>query len=236
MQHRESPTRATEIMRSVEARHALDSVSSDVMSLHESFHTALTAMDDMESITGSILGEEATELDAILINTTLYQKAFKNRIRAQREADRETTGADRVGDIDPNDAFEAGPSGTTAEWQSALDILDDDFPNQTDAADQVSVHSQESDDTVRGALVTAQKSPQSDARGKEKVANPETQESRHQPAVPPPGESLQPTSGKNRLPTLFEVLSRRTTKPYSLFEFYIYMRDIQRSVDYLDFW
>lgn len=41
---------------------------------------------------------------------------------------------------------------------------------------------------------------------------------------------------RNRLPTLFEVLSRRTLPPVDLFTFYIYMRDQQRSVDYLDFW
>ncbi|KAI9891549.1 MAG: Bud site selection protein, Revert to axial protein 1 [Vezdaea aestivalis] len=39
-----------------------------------------------------------------------------------------------------------------------------------------------------------------------------------------------------RLPTLFEVLSRRTLPPVDLFSFYIFMRDQQRSVDYLDFW
>lgn len=41
---------------------------------------------------------------------------------------------------------------------------------------------------------------------------------------------------KNRLPTLNEVLQRRTQAPVDLFSFYIYMRDQQRSVDYLDFW
>lgn len=39
-----------------------------------------------------------------------------------------------------------------------------------------------------------------------------------------------------RQPTLFEVLSHRTLKPYTLFDFYLYMRDIQKRVDYLDFW
>ncbi|KZF22111.1 regulator of G protein signaling [Xylona heveae TC161] len=43
-------------------------------------------------------------------------------------------------------------------------------------------------------------------------------------------------AARNRLPTLFEVLSRRTLAPVDLFSFYIYMRDQQRSVDYLDFW
>jgi hypothetical protein len=46
----------------------------------------------------------------------------------------------------------------------------------------------------------------------------------------------QPDMNRNRLPTLFEVLSRRTLPPVDLFSFYIYMRDQQRSVDYLDFW
>ncbi|RFU78873.1 regulator of g signaling superfamily [Trichoderma arundinaceum] len=46
----------------------------------------------------------------------------------------------------------------------------------------------------------------------------------------------QPDMTRNRLPTLFEVLSRRTLPPVDLFSFYIYMRDQQRSVDYLDFW
>ncbi|KAJ9616615.1 Bud site selection protein, Revert to axial protein 1 [Cladophialophora chaetospira] len=41
---------------------------------------------------------------------------------------------------------------------------------------------------------------------------------------------------RNRLPTLMEVLGRRTLAPVDLFSFYIYMRDQQRSVDYLDFW
>ncbi|TLD38358.1 regulator of G protein signaling [Venturia nashicola] len=41
---------------------------------------------------------------------------------------------------------------------------------------------------------------------------------------------------RTRLPSLFEVLSRRSLAPVDLFSFYIYMRDQQRSVDYLDFW
>lgn len=55
----------------------------------------------------------------------------------------------------------------------------------------------------------------------------------HQPVDTPPP---QPDLSRNRLPTLFEVLSRRTLSPVDLFSFYIYMRDQQRSVDYLDFW
>lgn len=48
--------------------------------------------------------------------------------------------------------------------------------------------------------------------------------------------SPQPDLNRNRLPSLFEVLSRRTLPPVDLYSFYIYMRDQQRSVDYLDFW
>ncbi|KAF2128069.1 regulator of G protein signaling superfamily [Dothidotthia symphoricarpi CBS 119687] len=53
---------------------------------------------------------------------------------------------------------------------------------------------------------------------------------------------MQPAQGSHESvdrkawPTLFEVLSRKTVAPLDLFSFYIYMRDQQRSVDYLDFW
>ena len=43
-------------------------------------------------------------------------------------------------------------------------------------------------------------------------------------------------NNRYRLPTLNEVLQRRTLAPVDLFSFYIYMRDQQKSVDYLDFW
>ncbi|KAK5114012.1 hypothetical protein LTR62_003135 [Meristemomyces frigidus] len=53
----------------------------------------------------------------------------------------------------------------------------------------------------------------------------------------PRSRSATPDGGaRERLPNLFEVLSRRTLAPVDLFSFYIYMRDVQRSVDYLDFW
>ncbi|KAG7906570.1 hypothetical protein KL905_002466 [Ogataea polymorpha] len=40
----------------------------------------------------------------------------------------------------------------------------------------------------------------------------------------------------NRWPTLFEILNRRTQPPVDLWSFYVYMRDEQRNIDYLDFW
>ncbi|KAL8800677.1 MAG: hypothetical protein Q9182_004991 [Xanthomendoza sp. 2 TL-2023] len=43
-------------------------------------------------------------------------------------------------------------------------------------------------------------------------------------------------SRPSRLPSFIEVLDRKTQPPVDLFSFYIYMRDQQRSVDYLDFW
>lgn len=45
-----------------------------------------------------------------------------------------------------------------------------------------------------------------------------------------------PDLTRKRLPALDEVLNRTTTAPVDLFSFYIFMRDQQRSVDYLDFW
>lgn len=41
---------------------------------------------------------------------------------------------------------------------------------------------------------------------------------------------------RERLPTLFEVLNRRTQSPVDLWAFYVYMREQHRGVDYLDFW
>ncbi|KAK5128106.1 hypothetical protein LTR08_004198 [Meristemomyces frigidus] len=53
----------------------------------------------------------------------------------------------------------------------------------------------------------------------------------------PDSRASTPDGGiRERLPNLFEVLSRRTLAPVDLYSFYIYMRDVQRSVDYLDFW
>jgi hypothetical protein len=41
---------------------------------------------------------------------------------------------------------------------------------------------------------------------------------------------------RDRLPTLFEVLNRRTQSPVDLWSFYVFMREQYRGVDYLDFW
>lgn len=40
----------------------------------------------------------------------------------------------------------------------------------------------------------------------------------------------------NRLPTLGEILANRTKTPVDLFTFYLFMRDVEYKVDYLDFW
>lgn len=45
-----------------------------------------------------------------------------------------------------------------------------------------------------------------------------------------------PQDERNRLPTLFEVLNRKSLAPVDLWSFYVYTRDQHRGVDYLDFW
>ncbi|QPG76699.1 hypothetical protein FOA43_004093 [Brettanomyces nanus] len=40
----------------------------------------------------------------------------------------------------------------------------------------------------------------------------------------------------DRWPTLFEILNKKTLATVDLWSFYIYMRDTQKSIDYLDFW
>ncbi|GEQ72053.1 hypothetical protein JCM33374_g5739 [Metschnikowia sp. JCM 33374] len=39
-----------------------------------------------------------------------------------------------------------------------------------------------------------------------------------------------------RLPTLGEILSNKTKSPISLYNFYLYMKNVENNVDYLDFW
>ncbi|ODV78567.1 uncharacterized protein CANTADRAFT_90889 [Suhomyces tanzawaensis NRRL Y-17324] len=40
----------------------------------------------------------------------------------------------------------------------------------------------------------------------------------------------------NRLPTLGEILANKTKSPVDLFTFYLFMRDVENKVDYVDFW
>ncbi|GMM44971.1 Rax1 protein [Pichia kluyveri] len=48
------------------------------------------------------------------------------------------------------------------------------------------------------------------------------------------GNDLQ--SGIDRWPTLFEILNKKTQSPLDLWSFYVFMRDEQNAIDYLDFW
>jgi sarcosine oxidase delta subunit len=40
----------------------------------------------------------------------------------------------------------------------------------------------------------------------------------------------------DRWPTLFEILNKKTQSPLDLWSFYVFMRDEENSIDYLDFW
>jgi hypothetical protein len=82
-------------MRSPEARQALASISSDIISLHESFQA--TPGIEVESTAGSIIGDEAFDFDSLLINTTLYRKAFARRIRVQQGKIQEAVKVERTG-------------------------------------------------------------------------------------------------------------------------------------------
>lgn len=44
------------------------------------------------------------------------------------------------------------------------------------------------------------------------------------------------TDPLDRWPTLFEILNKKTQAPLDLWSFYVYMRDEQHSIDYIDFW
>lgn len=44
------------------------------------------------------------------------------------------------------------------------------------------------------------------------------------------------SSSLNRWPTLFEILNKKTQPPLDLWSFYVFMRDEENAIDYLDFW
>lgn len=44
------------------------------------------------------------------------------------------------------------------------------------------------------------------------------------------------TDTRDRWPTLFEILNKKTQSPLDLWSFYVFMRDEAHSIDYIDFW
>lgn len=44
------------------------------------------------------------------------------------------------------------------------------------------------------------------------------------------------TETRDRWPTLFEILNKKTQSPLDLWSFYVFMRDEAHAVDYIDFW
>lgn len=44
------------------------------------------------------------------------------------------------------------------------------------------------------------------------------------------------TDKRNRWPTLFEILNKKTQSPLDLWSFYVFMRDEKDLIDYIDFW
>lgn len=80
---RETAVKTSEIMRSPEAKRVLASVSSDAISLHDSFHTAPGF--DEESTRGSVIGDEVFGFDEILTSTTLYRRIYaRNMVKSQQ--------------------------------------------------------------------------------------------------------------------------------------------------------
>lgn len=58
----------------------------------------------------------------------------------------------------------------------------------------------------------------------------------HNPYKSTPNHSSADIISRDRLPTLFEVLNKKTDAPLDLWSFYVFMRDDQHAIDYLDFW
>jgi hypothetical protein len=89
-------------------------------------------MDDVESVAESILGDETSNLDAILINTTLYKKAFKSRRKAQKQAFRDTKEVKETDFIVPETTFQLPDpppnTGSTTDPESSNHQIGSFFP------------------------------------------------------------------------------------------------------------
>jgi hypothetical protein len=102
---------------------------------------------------------------------------------------------------------------------------------------QATVTKEKNDQTLTSAWNTTPSSAPSDSLLVEIAANAETFTSGHKSAGTSPPPLFTPNWLKlNRQPTLFEVLTKQTSMPYTLYESYIYIKDIRISVDFINFW
>ncbi|KAH6971034.1 hypothetical protein BKA56DRAFT_693938 [Ilyonectria sp. MPI-CAGE-AT-0026] len=234
------------VMKSPEARQVIASISDDTISLHESFCTAPEGAYPPE--TASMTSGREFGFDQILKSTALYRRAsmlagqglIYQHQRLFHNANTGEAGPSHVESIMDPRVPSAVPlsiaPGTlpTPQDNAKLPeggkmISDDDRLSAFMRGRRLSVGSDSSVNTVKAAPSpprVKKVEPVSIYEGSTKadsLVEPSLGETVFNPTFPA-DDSVDLYKAAKRRPTLFEVLSRRTTKPYSLFEFYIYER------------
>ncbi|KAI2472258.1 hypothetical protein F4781DRAFT_9251 [Annulohypoxylon bovei var. microspora] len=282
----ENFSRATAVLSSPETKRVVDKISIDSVSLQDSFH--MTNNRDGTSLQESEYDEQNFGIDDLLVNTTLYRRAFfRNLMKSQQDQihdqsprrpvevsdDEQAKGTKllssfNVAKLEPRDTDSDTNSQTIpAEQNQSSEISMQQF---SDEQETITTASQLSSSTYRisnnsevigGNPNQAPRELNEDleslkstgSESNSKIATADTPEDTNLQETPTRqmlleakyrSQSTRSSSStaedhltvSGRLPTLFEVLSKRTARPYTLLEFYMYMRDIQKSIDYVDFW
>ncbi|KAI1206773.1 acyl transferase/acyl hydrolase/lysophospholipase [Annulohypoxylon truncatum] len=291
----ENVSRATEILSSPKTKRLVDKISSDSVSLQDSFHGEIdrNATDSRELE----YDEQACGIDDLLINTTLYRRAFiRNLIKSQHDEIHAHPIPETLEASDYQQLSDVASESAIIGMQTKGKLLEGPklppelhLPNlgarevDADSTKQlIPVASNESFEVRTGQISNHRDSTTSAIQSSTGTApmynNSEVLDGNSHSTTGESSEDLerltsfiretcsdtvithrskdrysQPASVRQsrlgaeyklefnpmvsgRLPTLYEILSRPTKRPYTLFEFYLYMRDIQRSADYLDFW
>ncbi|XDG07510.1 hypothetical protein ABKA04_007125 [Annulohypoxylon sp. FPYF3050] len=262
----ENFTRATAILGSPETKRIVASISSDSVSLQDSFHNATNSIEtDTQEFE---YDGQSSGIDDLLINTTLYRRAFvRNLMRSQQEEiyEHPIPGPSKIlAREQSGDAADESDSAIVPDLD--VRVTDSSASDQKHLIEDQSLQIPEQQLMDEPGTTIAAKRPNSnglEAIGSRSLSTPSAADEdlehseyiesfSHAPggkdSLSAPGyeklleaefnskSTLASTKPLERQPTLSEILTRRAKRPYTLFEFYTYMRDIQRSVDYLEFW
>jgi len=256
---RENAIRASRIINDPETKSILASITNDASSLHEPFLTADGS--EVVSTRSSVIGSETFGFDEMLRDTDLYRKTLSKQAirfppkRHQHLSD--ATAAESVGGgetlttIDEPEylkltsqfgADDIAQRSTSSGYGSDEGTATIDTPTEIDIQANVSSSASLEELTNANAKSDMQLRPQS-LHPRSAIASTTTGQkmplATDKVIGPSPGRRMAddpliiPTKDN---PSLRQVLALQSAKPYTLFDFYLYMRDIHRRVDYLDFW
>lgn len=246
-------------MNDPETKSVLASITNDASSLHEPFLPADGS--GVVSTRSSVIGSETFGFDEMLRDTDLYRKTLsKQAIRFPPKGHHRlpgATAADPLGDREPLTTIdERGYS----IWISQFGA--DDTRQRSTSSGYVSNDRTAEMDTLTSNDSQANVSPSASYEQlssadaiSDMQLRPQHLPPRSAVALNTPGRNMPLATDKvigpipeekmaddpfiiptKDYPSLQQVLSLQSAKPYTLFEFYSYMRDIHCSADYLDFW